>query len=151
MIINKHNQELISILENEKISRGFLKILIFQVSIPRTHLQSKTILFCIQSYIPVMIFSRVLCVTISFHHLVCVCALYLSCVYVVKLSYHHSIIALFTNHSPSHSFHLPWSISLMLLIIVHQLSEPIIIVHHLFTIFGHTHVTLSFSLTFTID
>ena len=123
MIINKHNQELISILENQN------------------PFKSKTFLFCIQSYIPVMIFSRILCVTISLHHLSCICALHLSCVYVVELSYHHSIIALFTNHSPSHSFHLPWSISLMLLIIV----------HHLFTIFGLTHVTLSFSLTFAID
>ena len=37
-IINKHNQKLINILENQKIYGGFLKILIFQVSSSRTHL-----------------------------------------------------------------------------------------------------------------
>ena len=41
-IINKHNQKLISMLENQKIYGGFLKILIFRVSLSRTHLQSKT-------------------------------------------------------------------------------------------------------------
>ena len=40
--INKHNQKLINILENQKIYGGFLKILIFPVSLSRTHLQSKT-------------------------------------------------------------------------------------------------------------
>ena len=43
--INKHNQKLISILKNQKIYEGFLKILIFRVSLSRTHLQSKTFLF----------------------------------------------------------------------------------------------------------
>ena len=37
-IINKHNQKLINILENQKIYGGFLKILIFRVSSSRTHL-----------------------------------------------------------------------------------------------------------------
>ena len=48
-----------------------------------------------------------LCVTILFHHLVCVYELHLSCVYAVMLSYHHSTFVVFTNQSPSHSFHLP--------------------------------------------
>ena len=39
LIINKHNQKLISILENQKIYGGFLKILIFWVSLV---LQSET-------------------------------------------------------------------------------------------------------------
>ena len=42
VIINKHNQKLVNILENQKTYGGFLKILIFQVSLSRTHLQSKT-------------------------------------------------------------------------------------------------------------
>ena len=41
-ILNKHNQKLISMLENHKIYGGFLKILIFRVPLSRTHLQSKT-------------------------------------------------------------------------------------------------------------
>ena len=45
LIIHKHNQKLISILENQKIYGGFLKILIFCVSLSRTHLQIKTFLF----------------------------------------------------------------------------------------------------------
>ena len=45
LITNKHNQKLINILENQKIYGGFLKILIFRVSLSRTHLQSKTFLF----------------------------------------------------------------------------------------------------------
>ena len=45
LITNKHNQELINILENQKIYGGFLIILIFQVSLSRTHLKSKTFLF----------------------------------------------------------------------------------------------------------
>ena len=47
--INKHNQKLIIILENQKIYDGFLEMLILQVSLSRTHLQSKTFLFYIQS------------------------------------------------------------------------------------------------------
>ena len=35
-----------------------------------------------------------LCVTILFHHLVCVCVLRLSWFYVVTLSYHHSIFSI---------------------------------------------------------
>ena len=38
LITNKHNQKLINILENQKIYGGFLKILIFRVSLSRTHL-----------------------------------------------------------------------------------------------------------------
>ena len=38
LITDKHNQKLIKILENQKINGGFLKILIFRVSLPRTHL-----------------------------------------------------------------------------------------------------------------
>ena len=45
LIIKKHNQELINILENQKIYGGFLKISIFRVSLSRTHLQSKMFLF----------------------------------------------------------------------------------------------------------
>ena len=61
-------------------------------------------------------FCRLLCVAILFHHLACVCVPHFSCVYVVTLSYHHSIFVVFTNHShpihfiyqsPSHSFY--WS------------------------------------------
>ena len=44
-IVNKHNQKLVSILENQKIYEDFLKILICQVSLSRTPLQSKTFLF----------------------------------------------------------------------------------------------------------
>ena len=44
-LINKHNQRLISILENQKIYEGFLKILIFRVSLSRTNLQSKKKMF----------------------------------------------------------------------------------------------------------
>ena len=36
LIINKHNQKLISIWENQKIYEDFLKILIFRVSLSRT-------------------------------------------------------------------------------------------------------------------
>ena len=39
--IIKHNQKLISTLENQKIYGGFLKILIFWVSLSTTHLQNK--------------------------------------------------------------------------------------------------------------
>ena len=49
---------------------------------------------------------RMLCVTMLFHYLVCVCVLPLISVHVVMLSYHHSILVLFTNQRPSHSFHL---------------------------------------------
>ena len=42
LITNKHNQKLINILENQKINGGFLKILIFRISLSRTHLQSET-------------------------------------------------------------------------------------------------------------
>ena len=45
LIINKRNQKPINILENQKIYEGFLKILIFRVSLSRIHLQSKTFLF----------------------------------------------------------------------------------------------------------
>ena len=45
LIINKHNQKLTSILENQKIYGDFLNILTFWVSLSRTHLQSKTFLF----------------------------------------------------------------------------------------------------------
>ena len=38
-------QKLISILENQKIYGGFLRILIFQVSLSRTHLQKKNDFF----------------------------------------------------------------------------------------------------------
>ena len=38
LITNRHNQKLINILENQKIYGGFLKILIFRVSLSRTHL-----------------------------------------------------------------------------------------------------------------
>ena len=51
----------------------------------------------------------------------CVCVLHLSCVYIATLSYHHSIFVVFTYQSPSHSFHLPWFISFILLIIAHLL------------------------------
>ena len=44
MIANKHSQKLINILENQKIYGGFLKKLIFLVSLSRTRLQSKTYL-----------------------------------------------------------------------------------------------------------
>ena len=40
VVINKHNQKLISMLENQKIYGGFLKLLILWVSLSRTHLQS---------------------------------------------------------------------------------------------------------------
>ena len=40
LLINKHNQKLISMLENQKIYGGFLKLLILWVSLSRTHLQS---------------------------------------------------------------------------------------------------------------
>ena len=40
--VNKHNQKLIIILENQKFYGGFLEILIFRVSLSRTHLQSET-------------------------------------------------------------------------------------------------------------
>ena len=39
LITNKHNQKLITILENQKIYEGFLEILVFRVSLSRTHLQ----------------------------------------------------------------------------------------------------------------
>ena len=39
MIANKHNEMLINILENQKIYGDFLKILVFRVSLSRTHLQ----------------------------------------------------------------------------------------------------------------
>ena len=42
LIIYKHNQKPISTLKSRKIYRGFLKILIFRVSLTRTHLQSET-------------------------------------------------------------------------------------------------------------
>ena len=45
LITSKYNQELINILENQKIYGGFLKISIFRVSLSRTHLQSKSFLF----------------------------------------------------------------------------------------------------------
>ena len=45
LITSKYNQELINILENQKIYGGFLKISIFRVSHSRTHLQSKSFLF----------------------------------------------------------------------------------------------------------
>ena len=45
LITNKHNQELINILENQEIYGGSLKISIFRVSLSRTHLQSKMFLF----------------------------------------------------------------------------------------------------------
>ena len=73
---------------------------------------------------------QMLYVAMLFHHLACVCVLHLSCTYVVTLSYHHSIFVLFRNQSPSHliiyhssshSFHLPWSISFILWIIVHHI------------------------------
>ena len=41
--INKHNQKLINILENQKIYGDFFKIL-FRISLSRNHLQSKTFL-----------------------------------------------------------------------------------------------------------
>ena len=59
-----------------------------------------------------------LCVTILFHHLFCVCVPHLSCVYVVTLSYLYFTFVVFTNQSPSHSFHLPQSISSISFIIV---------------------------------
>ena len=43
--MNKHNQKLVSILENQNIYEDFLKILIFRVSLSRNHLQNKTFLF----------------------------------------------------------------------------------------------------------
>ena len=43
-LIYKHNQKLINIFENQKIYGGFFKILIFRVSLSRTHLPSKTFL-----------------------------------------------------------------------------------------------------------
>ena len=49
-LLNKHDQKLINILENQKIYGGFLKILIFWVSLSRIHLQSKTFLLYIQGY-----------------------------------------------------------------------------------------------------
>ena len=64
-----------------------------------------------------------LCLTILFHHLVCVCVLHLSCVYVITLSYHHSIFVIhpihFIYHIPSRSFHLPYSISFISSTIFH--------------------------------
>ena len=81
-----------------------------------------------------------LCVSISFHHSVSVCVLHLSCVYVVASSTKDHPIH-FIYQSPSHSFHLPISLSFI---------SSTIVNHFIFTIFGHAHVTLSFSLTFTI-
>ena len=48
--INKHNQKLINILENQKIYGGFLKILIFRVSLSRAHLQSKTLFYFVNGF-----------------------------------------------------------------------------------------------------
>ena len=88
LITNKHNQKLINILENQKIYGGFLKILIFRVSLSRTHFPFSGFTF----HEPVRKF----------------------CAYVVTLSYHYYIFVLFTNklctihfiyHSPSHSFY----------------------------------------------
>ena len=42
LIRDKHNQKLINILETQKTYGGFLKIVIFRVSLSRTHLQSET-------------------------------------------------------------------------------------------------------------
>ena len=67
-----------------------------------------------------------LCLTILFHHPVCVCVLHLSCVYVVTSSSHHSIFGAFTNQSPSHSFYLTQFISLISLIIVHHFDINLI-------------------------
>ena len=92
-----------------------------------------------------------LCVTMLFHYLVCVCVLPLISVHVVMLSYHHSILVLFTNQRPSHSFHLSQSISYISSVIAHlihhSLFQPITFI---LAIICHTHVTLSCSLTFTI-
>ena len=49
-MINKHNQKIIIVLENQKIYGGFLEILIFWVSLSRTHLQSKTFLFFLNGF-----------------------------------------------------------------------------------------------------
>ena len=92
--------------------------------------------------LPVLLVLLLLCATILFHNLVCTCVLHLSYVYFVTSSCHHSILVVFTNqspsdyftyHNPSHSFFWSQSITFM------------------FIIFGHTHVTLSFSLIFTVD
>ena len=53
LIINKHNQKLVKILENQKINGGFLKILIFRVSLYKTHLQLLGLLFTLERYISV--------------------------------------------------------------------------------------------------
>ena len=72
---------------------------------------------------------KMLCVSILFHHLVYICVLHISYVYAVTLSNHHSIFVVFTNRSPSHSFHLPQSISFIQLIIVHHF--------HIYNIWSH--------------
>ena len=69
---------------------------------------------------PLKTFDRsMLCVTILFNHLVCVCVIHLCCVYVVTLSHHHSIFVLFIYQSPSHLFCLPQPISFIPSAIVH--------------------------------
>ena len=42
LITNRHNQKLINTLERQNIYGGFLKILIFRVSLSKTHWQNKT-------------------------------------------------------------------------------------------------------------
>ena len=79
-------------------------------------------------------------------HLVCVCVLHHSCVYVVTLSYHHSIFFVFLYQSRSHSFHLPWPISFISSTIVHAIcfldhNQPFI-----FAAFSQTHVKTQFCL-----
>ena len=54
--------------------------------------------------------NRMLCVSISFHHPVSVCVLHLSCLYVIASSTKVHPIH-FIYRSPSHSFHLPISLS----------------------------------------
>ena len=75
------------------------------------------------------------CVSILFHHLVYICVLHISYVYAVTLSNHHSIFVVFTNRSPSHSFHLPQSISFIQLIIVHHFH--IYFHFHIYNIWSH--------------
>ena len=60
-----------------------------------------------------------LCVSISFHHSVSVCVLHLNCVYTIASSTKvHPIHVIY--RSPSHSFHLPISLSFISSTIVHH-------------------------------
>ena len=105
LITNKHNQKLINILENQKIYGGFLKILIFRVSLSRTHFPFSGFTF----HEPVRKFCAYV-VTLSYH------TTSLFCSQTNSVPFISSTIARlihFIDHSPSLPY-LPYLIILML-------------------------------------